>query len=274
MLAGLSALAAAPLSGCGGQQDAQPAPRYVPSYGYAPYAPAGDGPAVAGLNAVIDISHSSTVGDFATVRSGGILAVLHKATEGGDWADPLYAWRREQARAGGLLWGAYHFGTRQYPGAQQAVAFLAVARPDEATVLALDLEPNERRPGNTMTLDQAEEFVRAVYRATGRLPMVYLHPSWADGDSYGRAGLTLGRPIGSGSILARCDLWLADYHEEPTLPSAWAGRGWQFWQYAGDNASGGPYGGLSRSVPGVNHCDRNLFRGDAAALYRYWNGRA
>jgi hypothetical protein len=29
-----------------------------------------------------------------------------------------------------------------------------------------------------------------------------------------------------------------------------------------------------RTIAGVSHCDRNLFAGDAPALYRFWNGRA
>ena len=39
--------------------------------------------------------------------------------------------------------------------------------------MALDFEPNDSNPRNTMTLAQAEAFVQAVYQATGRLPLVY-----------------------------------------------------------------------------------------------------
>lgn len=268
MIAGLSA---GVLSGCAGRQ---PAPVYsAPSQGYYPPPQSAESSPGGGLNAVIDISHTSAVTDFDAMRSAGILGVLHKATEGGDWADPLYAPRRVQARARGVLWGAYHFGTRQYSGAQQAAAFLAAAQPDRTTLLALDLEPNERRPFNTMTLDQAEEFVRTVAQATGRLPMVYVHPTWADGGSYGRGGQTLGRAIGPDSILASCDLWVVSYDEQPTVPYAWARRGWRLWQYAGDDygGGGGPYGELSRTVPGVERCDRNLFHGNAAQLVQFWN---
>lgn len=268
MIAGLSATA---LSGCAGRPAPAPAPVYPQSY-YAP--PPDEAAPGGGLNAVIDISHSSSVSDFAAMRAGGILGVLHKASEGGDWVDPAYAPRRAQARARGVLWGAYHFGTRQYSGAQQAASFLAAAQPDRATLLALDLEPNERRPYNTMTLDQAEEFVRVVAQATGRMPMVYVHPSWADGDTYGRSGITLGRTIGPDSIVASCDLWVVSYDEQPKVPWAWARQGWKFWQYAGDDygGGGGPYGGLSRRVPGVDRCDRDLFHGTPAELARYWNG--
>ncbi len=39
---------------------------------------------------------------------------------------------------------------------------------------------NEGDPSNSMTLDQAEAFVQAVAGATGRLPLVYVHPNWAN----------------------------------------------------------------------------------------------
>ena len=126
------------------------------------------------LDAVIDISHMTTVSDFNLARKrSNILGVIHKASEGGDFLDPLYAKRRAQAEAAGLLWGAYHFGTHQYSGAQQAKMFLAAAKPGPMTLMALDLEFNEGNPSNTMQLRQAEEFVQTVLAATGRRPLVY-----------------------------------------------------------------------------------------------------
>jgi lysozyme len=227
-------------------------------------------PEAVGLNAVIDISHSNTVADFGAVRSGSaILGVVHKATEGVGWADPRYQERRGQAEAAGLLWGAYHFGTYQHSGAEQAEAFLALAQPEPRTLMALDLELNERDPANSMDLSRGEDFVRAILAATGRLPLVYIHPAWADGEPLGGHRRTLGGAVRRDSILAACDLWLADYRVRPELPGAWAATGWRFWQYAGDD-SGGPFRSYSRGVAGIDRCDRSLFGGDAAALARYW----
>lgn len=225
-----------------------------------------------GLDAVIDISHTSTVDDFSLARSrSNILGVLHKASEGVDWKDPLYDDRRANATAARLLWGAYHFGTHQHSGADQAAAFLAAAQPGPTTLMALDLELNERFPSNSMTLDQAEEFVQVILMSTGRLPMVYTHPNWADGRVMGKAGRSLGGTITSRSILAQCDLWVADYRSQPQLPSAWAVTGWRFWQYAADTNNGAYQ---LRTIHGVDRCDRNLFPGDMAALYQYWNSAA
>jgi lysozyme len=264
MLAGTAGLASSTLTGCA-------APRSAPRLSRVDRPPP---PLALRLDAVIDISHRVAVSDFALVRRSQILAVVHKASEGGDWVDPLYAVRRRQAEAAGLLWGAYHFGTHQYSGAEQAAAFIAAAQPDPATLIALDFEPNEQHPANTMELAQAEAFVHAVHDRTGRLPLVYTHPIWANGGPYGRAGVSLGAAISPRSILARCDLWLADYRDGPETPLAWADRGWRMWQYSGDDPGDpdGPYGAPHRPVAGVDYCDRNLFIGDPPALYRFWKG--
>ncbi len=37
---------------------------------------------VQGLNVVIDLSHYNTVTNFSDVKAGGIVGVIHKATEG------------------------------------------------------------------------------------------------------------------------------------------------------------------------------------------------
>jgi len=206
-----------------------------------------------GLDAVIDISAHTTVSDFGLVRASNILAVIHKASEGDFYADPACAERRPQAEAAGLLWGTYHFGKGDSSGAQQAAFYLESTRPSPRTLLALDLEINDGDPSNSMTTDQAEEFVQAVASATGRLPVVYVPPGWANAAR-----------ITSDSVLARCGLWVVDYrHTPPEIPMAWARSGWRLWQYAGDERA--------VRIRGVNRCDRNVFNGNSAALYRFWN---
>src|SRR3954463_16502192 len=101
-------------------------------YPIAPEPPSG---ATQGLDAVIDISANTTVSDFRLVRASNILAVVHKASEGDFYADPACAERRSQAEAAGLLWGTYHFGKGDSPGAQQAAFFLDSSRPSRGTLL-------------------------------------------------------------------------------------------------------------------------------------------
>ena len=270
----LSGLAAAATTGCGARQaprqaSVAPAPspqalpeRYPPA-NYPPVqdpiAPAPPRRAIQGLDAVIDLSAHSAVSDFRLVRASNVLAVIHKASEGDFYADPACAERRSQAEAAGLLWGTYHFGKGDSPGAQQAAFFLDSTQPGPKTLLALDFEPNEGDPSNSMTIEQAEDFVQAVASATGRLPVVYVHPTWANGR------------IMPDSILARCGLWVVDYHESPEIPKAWATSGWRLWQYASDSYQGRRAQGRSRSIQGLDRFDRNLFNGNVAALYRFWN---
>jgi lysozyme len=272
----LSGMAAAAAAGCSARQAPRqasvapgpyppiqypPAQYPVPQY---PVAPAPPERTSQGLDAVIDISASAAVSDFRLVRASNILAVIHKASEGDFYADTACAARRPEAEAAGLLWGTYHFGKGDSSGAEQAAFFLTASRPDRRTLLALDLEANEGDPSNSMTLEQAEAFVRAVAGATGRLPIVYVHPTWANGDPL-PSGLSLGARITPDSILARCGLWVADYHDSPEIPLAWTVSGWQLWQYAGNQKG---------RVRGLDRCDRNVFRGDASALHRFWSADA
>lgn len=223
-----------------------------------------------GVDAVIDISHGVTVTDFRQVRQSSILGVIHKASEGGDYADEACAARRPQAEAAGLLWGTYHYGTGSFSGAEQATFFLNMSRPSPRTLLALDLEANDNNPSNSMTLEQAEDFVRIVARATGRLPVVYTHPIWANGDPLPGSGLTFGARVTPASILARCPLWVSDYHDSPEVPAGWTASGWKLWQYAGDESAGRPAYNQTNIVQGVSHCDRNLYNGDTSGLRRFW----
>ena len=259
-----------------GQSQQTPPPQYPPPQyppPQYPIAPAPPSRAPRGLDAVIDLSAHTTVSDFRQVRASNILAVIHKASEGDFYADPMCAARRSQAEAAGLLWGTYHFGKGDSPGEQQAAFFLDSSRPTQGTLLALDLEANEGDPSNSMTLEQAEAFVQAVGNATGRLPLVYVHPTWANGDPL-PSGLSFGARVTPDSILARCGLWVADYHDSPEIPLAWAASGWRLWQYAGDEYAGHRAYGHTTIVRGLDRCDRNLFNGDMAALYRFWNAAA
>ena len=258
-----SALAASTAAACSARPATQTAYRM-------PIAPPPPDRASQGIDAVIDISKFVTVTDFRQVRQSNILGVIHKATEGGDYADPLCATRRPAAEAAGLLWGTYHYGTGQMSGERQAAFYLSVSRPGPRTLLALDLEANENNPSNSMRLDQAEAFVQAVAAATGRLPVVYVHPTWANGEPLPNSGLSFGARITPDSILARCGLWVADYHDLPEVPFAWEGKGWRLWQYAGDESAGRPAYGQTTIVQGVSHCDRNLFNGDAGGLRGFW----
>ena len=113
---------------------------------------------------VIDLSHHNGHVDFAKAKAAGVIGVIHKATQGTKFADPMYAVRRPQVEDAGLLWGAYHFGTGD-DVAEQEEHFLTVAQPEPGNLVALDFEPN---PPNTMSLAQAKDYLYRIQADLGR----------------------------------------------------------------------------------------------------------
>src|SRR5579872_1646859 len=108
------------------------------------------------INNIIDLSHNNNC-DLVKVQKAGILAVIHKATQGATFVDPEYTTRKQQALDLGLLWGSYHFGTGVDVMDQISNFLTATEVIAERELIALDFEPN---PGGlSMTLIQAEEFV-------------------------------------------------------------------------------------------------------------------
>lgn len=203
------------------------------------------------INAVIDLSHHNASVDFGKLAAAGIVGVLHKATQGASYVDPMYAARRSQARQAGLLWGAYHFGDGS-DAATQAAHFLSTAAPDAGDLLALDVEQDTS--GSSMTLAQAETFVQILSQQTPRWPGVY-------GGSYLKQllGTSTGSPLG------KCWLWISQYANQPSIAPLWPQ--WTLWQYTDGSVGPGPH-----SVDGVGNCDRDQFNGDLAGLRRWWSG--
>src|ERR1043165_2723197 len=103
------------------------------------------------IDAVIDVSHYDDTPDWTKVAAAGIAAVIHKATQGTSYVDPTFTSARSGVPAAGMLWGAYHFGTGDAEGSDQAKFFLDTVQPDAHTLCAIDFEPDPS--GTSMTLD-------------------------------------------------------------------------------------------------------------------------
>jgi lysozyme len=203
------------------------------------------------LNAVVDLSHHNTVTDFTAARAAGVLGVLHKATEATTFVDAMYHERRSLALAAGLLWGAYHFAAAG-DGPAQADFFLETVNPQPTDLLVLDFEANSRE--GTMTLAEAEAFVKRIEQQTGRFPGLY------SGEQFllGQLG------DNTGTVLKECFLWLARYSQSPpAVPKAFAT--FTLWQYTDGSSGSQPH-----QVSGIGLCDRDKFNGDEAGLRRLW----
>jgi lysozyme len=203
------------------------------------------------INVVIDLSHYNEVTSFAAIKAGGIVGVIHKATQGTDVVDPTYASRRPQALAAGLWWGAYHFGTNADGGAQ-ARHFLSVVNPGPTDLMVLDFEQNGSA---TMTLQQAEQFVTEINSRTGRYPGFY---------SDALIGNLLGGTVNP--TLRQCWFWRAEYGASPIVPPTWPT--WTMWQYTDGQHGDGPH--AVAGLGGSGRCDRDKFNGGLDGLARLW----
>jgi GH25 family lysozyme M1 (1,4-beta-N-acetylmuramidase) len=77
---------------------------------------------------VVDIYHGDRVSNFKKATDFGIWGIIHKATTGATGKDAKYPARRKPASNAGLLWGAYHWGTKA-DVAKQVKNFLDYAEP-------------------------------------------------------------------------------------------------------------------------------------------------
>ena len=200
-------------------------------------------------NVVIDLSHHNGKVDLTAAKNAGLVGVIHKATQGWKYHDPMYATNRTQALAAGLLWGAYHFGVGA-DGVAQADFFLSTVQADQAGLLVLDFEANAA--DSSMDLIEARAFVTHIQQETGRWPGLY-------------AGQYLKELLGSSPdpVLSNCWLWLAQYGPTAVLPAGW--NAWTMWQYT-DGAAGPP----PHEVDGIGHCDRDFFNGSIDDLTAFW----
>ena len=186
---------------------------------------------------VVDIYYQDKVESFAAMKAAGIEAVIHKATQGTRFKDPLYAKRKADAKAAGLLWGAYHFGTGA-PVDDQVGHFLDVVGDDPDTLLVLDFEPNTSG-GPSMTVEQAKDFLRLVAKRTGQKPVIY-----------GGSALKDGLRKQGDSFLASHRLWLCQYGPKAVLPAGW--RNYWLWQYTGDAVGPAPHEIVGSSTKGID----------------------
>ena len=145
-------------------------------------------------------------------------------------------WTAKWQRTRRLALGAYHYANANDP-VRQADHFLSAvssawAQVDSAArgpgvLLVLDFEKNGHYPGGTMRVDQAVAFVERIRQRTGVYPGIY------SGEYHLRQALNSRKVTNSQrSVLAKCWLWMANYHNEPRATAPWSY--WSLWQYCGD----------------------------------------
>jgi lysozyme len=201
------------------------------------------------INTIIDIYHGNSI-DLNECLAGGILAIIHKATQGATMRDSKYHQRRERAKELGFLWGGYHFSTGGSVS-DQVENFLTYARPEDDDLISLDWEPSD---GPDMTLDQARHFVQMIKDETGRWPVIY-------------GGHLLRESIGHNPdpVLSNCPLWYARYAPSPIGIPTQVWPTYTLWQYTDGDVGPEPH-----QTPGAGGADRNIFQGTTQQLKDLW----
>ncbi|WP_045387106.1 GH25 family lysozyme [Falsirhodobacter sp. alg1] len=201
----------------------------------------------------VDVARYQTHIDWATARAYGIRFAFIKATEGGDYLDPMFITNRNAARAAGVPVGAYHYYYFCRTPEEQAAWFIANAprhSGDLPPVLDMEWTPTSRtcriRPSPAEVRRQAEVFLSILEQHYGQRPVVYSTVDFFRDNSMWQV---------------RADFWLRSVAGHPS--EVHPGHDWDFWQYTGT--------GL---VPGVEgRVDLNAFRGNEQDWLRWLNLR-
>lgn len=196
----------------------------------------------------IDISHWQSFPDFEEVARQGVLAVIHKATEGTSYVDPNRGKNLKNARDAGLAIATY-FWLKPGDARPQAQFYLDTVQPVDGERVVIDYEEDGctleglRKAVQTL-LDYGHNLQIAVY--SGHLLKGQLGD---DCDEF---------------LQENTSLWLAQYTTgTPSWPSGTYPQ-WSLWQYTDQ----GELDGIEGST-----VDFNRFNGSDEALLK-WMGPA
>lgn len=211
----------------------------------------------------IDVSAVQSIADAAAVAASGFQFAFVKASEGTGYMDPKRLDFLKRLRGAGLLCSVYGFARVSQGNARLQAKTLYDAMGDTfecRTVIDLEAAPDGMSA--QAIVDFGEEFADEIASWGIAEPILYTYPSFAQ---------KLQPALAASTRLGMCPLWIAQYRSvteawvpppngKPIVPKPWLD--WAIWQYSGN-------GGFR--VPGiVGDCDRNLFKGDYAALRRFF----
>lgn len=185
--------------------------------------------------------------NFTKMKAAGASFVFIKASQG-TWLDQDLIYNWSNAKAAGLLRGAYHYMTYDVSPITQAEYMWSVIKGDIGELpLVVDFENRVDGLTRSKASGALKAFIDRLQQLSGKIPMIYTSPGyWQE---FGT----------SDAWWAKYPLWLAHYTAtEPTIPLPW--RFWYFWQYT-SHGDGPKYGTESLNV------DMDYFYGDLETLY-------
>jgi lysozyme len=191
----------------------------------------------------VDVSHYEPALDWAKAKSGGVLWMYTKASEGTGHLDVMLHKHCDSARAAGVLNGAYHFFHASMDAAAQAAFYLKCVDGMKLDLPhCLDWESSSADGvAPAIQKAKAKTWLDAVERATGKIPVIY-------------GGEAFLRELNLGEEFVRYPLWLAHYGTTEShlrIPKPWSKYSMWQWTDAG-------------IVPGLasgHHVDCNWFQG-------------
>jgi lysozyme len=164
----------------------------------------------------IDISHWQGFPDFKKVRAQGVIAMIHKATEGQSYQDPNRRQNIINATKAGIKCCTYHW-LKPGDAAEQMAFYLRAVDPVEGERMVIDYEETG------CTLDDLKAAVEMLIGDPRNLQVTVY------------SGHLLKEQLGDkhDSYLAdHTDLWLAQYTTgTPTWPKGTYPQ-WALWQYS------------------------------------------
>ncbi len=180
----------------------------------------------------LDVSHWNGLPDFKALRAQDQRFVFSKATQGTSFVDNTFQQHTSDARAAGLLAGAYHFFDYRVDGTKQAQHFLSIVRKtsglNRLLPLVVDVETltSLGTPNKAQAKARLHAMLDELYRQTGRYPMIYTSRyMWEK---------VVGAPGGFGTY----PLWVACWEcDTMILPNGWSD--WTFWQWGLARFDGG-----------------------------------
>lgn len=200
----------------------------------------------------IDVARYQTDINWSQARDAGVSFAFIKATEGGDFLDPMFKSHWRGAKQAGIRQGAYHYYYFCRPADEQARWFIRnVPRDANALPHVLDMEWNpfsptcQLRPDGAKVRAEAERFLNILENHYGRRPVIYTTVDFFRETGIGR--------------LKNTEFWLRSVAGHPR--QIYPGAHWTFWQYTGTGI-----------VPGIKgNVDLNVFR-SAPEIWLRWAG--
>lgn len=168
--------------------------------------------------------------DFAMLKTAGIFAVIHKASQGSHYTDAKYHSRAADAKAAGMLWGAYHF-LDSSDATEQAKHFLSIVDPKADDNIAL-IADYEKPPGvGAAALHQCQEFMTCIdENVSGASCILYSGNMIRETLTDHMGGNQANNMRGAVNFFASHRLWLAEYGPHENIPKPWL-KSWA-WQFS------------------------------------------